>query len=108
MKTQEYTDQKDTDTYEMAVKRVKRLKGFYTHLLVYIVINIFIYFINIHDLKTGESYFKFENFFTAFFWGIGLVAHATSVFVPEIIFGKKWEERKIRELMEKEENNKYE
>ena len=36
-----------------------------------------------------------------FFWGIGLVAHGLSVFVPQFVLGKDWEERKIRELMEK-------
>lgn len=94
--------------YEKALKRVKKIKGFYTHFLVYIIINIMIIIVNIQDLESGESYFKLENFFTAFFWGIGLVAHATGVFVPEIIFGKNWEERKIREFMEKEQRNKYE
>lgn len=88
--------------YESAQKRVKKIKGFYTHFLVYIVINIGIIFLNISQLKQGESYFKPENFFTAFFWGIGLLAHALSVFLPNIVMGAKWEERKIREFMEKE------
>jgi hypothetical protein len=106
MKNQDYTSQNDTEAYEMAVKRVKKLKGFYTHLLVYVIINIFIYVVNVRG--SHGDYFALQNFTTAFFWGIGLLAHATSVFVPEIVFGKNWEERKIREFMEKEERNKYE
>lgn len=94
--------------FQEAVKRVKRIKGFYTHAIVYVVINIMIVIINVQDLKSGESYFKYENFFTAFFWGIGLLAHGLSVFVPTLIMGKNWEERKIKELMEKEKNNKWE
>ena len=102
-------DQSDESiSYEMAVKRVKKLKGFYTHLLVYILVNLFICIINVRDLKPGESYFHWENFITAFFWGIGLAAHGFGVFVPEIIFGKDWEERKIKELMEKEKNHNWE
>jgi hypothetical protein len=31
-------------------------------------------------------------------WGIGLVAHGMSVFA----IGKSWEERKIREILEKQ------
>lgn len=88
--------------YEKAVKRVKKIKGFYTHLLVYIVINIMIIVINIQDLEKGESYFQFKNFYTAFFWGIGIVAHALSVFGPDLFLGNDWEEKKIKELMEKE------
>ncbi len=87
--------------YLEAKKRVKRIKGFYSHLLVYILVNAMIVFINIHNLKPGESYFKYENFFTAFFWGIGLLAHGLSVFLPDFVLGKNWEEKKIRELMEK-------
>ena len=95
--------------YEEAVKRVKKIKGFYTHTIVYLVINIMIVILNIQNLKEGESYFQFKNFFTAFFWGIGLLAHGMTTFVPYLILGKDWEERKIKELMEKERNiNKWE
>jgi hypothetical protein len=45
---------------------------------------------------------------TAFFWGIGLVAHGFSVFVPQWFLGNDWEERKIKEIMEKEKQNKWE
>ncbi len=90
------------ERYEAAEKRVKRLKGFYTHLMAYVGVNIMIVFLNISNLKPGESYFQFENFFTAFFWGIGLLAHGLSVFGHHLIFGKGWEERKIKEFMEKE------
>jgi len=94
--------------YQEAVKRVKKIKGFYTHLAVYIVINIMIVIINIQNLDTGESYFQIRNFSTAFFWGIGLAAHGLSVFLPTMLMGKNWEEKKIKELMEKEKNNKWE
>jgi len=40
--------------YERALKRVKKIKGFYTHLLIYFVINLMIVIINIQNLKTGE------------------------------------------------------
>ncbi|MCD9854372.1 2TM domain-containing protein [Epilithonimonas sp. JDS] len=89
--------------YLEAKKRVKKLKGFYIHLTIYVLVNLLIVFINIQDLKPGESYFKWENFITLFFWGIGLLAHAMSVFVPQFVLGKNWEERKIRELMDKEQ-----
>jgi hypothetical protein len=98
----------DEIRFQEAVKRVKRIKGFYTHAIVYIVINIMVVIINVQDLKSGESYFQYQNFFTAIFWGIGLLAHGLSVFVPSMIMGKNWEERKIKELMEKEKNNKWE
>jgi hypothetical protein len=95
--------------YEQAVKRVKKIKGFYTHAVAYVLVNLFIVYLNFRNLPSGESYFQAKNFVTAFFWGIGLFAHGVSVFGQNLVFGKNWEERKIKELMEKDNNiNKWE
>ena len=40
--------------------------------------------------------------FVAFFWGIGLLAHALSIFSRRGLFSKDWEERKVREYMEED------
>ena len=98
----------DEIKYQEATKRVKKIKGFYTHLTVYIVVNIMIIIVNVQNLDEGESFLKFKTFSTALFWGIGLAAHGLSVFLPSLIMGKDWEEKKIKELMEKEKNNKWE
>ncbi|WP_308993280.1 2TM domain-containing protein [Mariniflexile litorale] len=92
----------EKDRYERATKRVKRIKSFYTHAVVYVVINIMIVIVNIQNLDVGESYFQWHNFTTLFFWGIGLLAHGLSVFAPNFILGKDWEEKKIKDLMEKD------
>lgn len=98
----------DEIKYQEALKRVKKIKGFYKHAIVYIFVNIMIVFLNFKNLAPGETYFQFKNFMTAFFWGIGLVAHGLTVFVPNWIMGQNWEERKIKEFMEKEKANKWE
>lgn len=98
----------EKERYERAKKRVKKITGFYTHLLVYIVINLIVVVINIQQLAPGESYFQWQNFLTLFFWGIGLFAHGLSVFMPTMILGKNWEERKIKEYMEKERKSRWE
>lgn len=100
-------ESKDEIKYQEAKKRVKRIKGFYSHLLVYLVVNTMIFIVNIQHLDAGESVFSFKNFSTAFFWGIGLLAHGLSVFLPSMILGNDWEERKIKEIMNKE-NSKWE
>ena len=98
-------NKQDEIKYQEALKRVKKIKGFYTHAIVYVFVNIMIVFLNVKNLDPGETYFQFKNFMTAFFWGIGLLAHGLSVFVPNWIMGQNWEERKIKEFMEKEKNN---
>jgi hypothetical protein len=98
----------DEIKYQEALKKVKKIKGFYTHAAVYLVVNIMIVIVNIQNLKPGESYFKLENFFTAFFWGLGLLTHGLSVFLPNMLLGSNWEEKKIKQLMEKDKQNKWE
>lgn len=102
------TDKIDEIRFQEALKRVKKIKGFYTHAIVYVVINIMITIAKMQHLDKGESYFEFQNFATAFFWGIGLLAHGTSVFGSNIFLSKEWEERKIKELMDNEKNKKWE
>ena len=45
----------DQIRYEEAAKKVKKLKGFYTHAIVYLVINIMFVIVNVQNLEPGES-----------------------------------------------------
>lgn len=94
--------------YQQALKRVKKIKGFYSHLLVYVVINTMLLIVNYKNMDANENFWRWQVFSTALFWGIGLVAHGLSVFLPSFMMGKDWEERKIKELMDKEKQNKWE
>ena len=82
-----------------AQKKVKRIKGFYIHALVYVCVNLLIIFGNMYE--SGTNFFFYDTFATAFFWGIGLLAHGLSVFGADWIFGNGWEERKIQEYLRK-------
>ena len=93
----------DQQRLDRAKERVKKIKGFYTHLLIYIIVNLIVVFQNIQNLEPGESYFQAHNFITFGLWGIGIVIHALTVFLPNFFLGSKWEERKIREFMQKED-----
>ena len=94
------SDWKKDDAFYRAKKRLDKLKGFYRHLAVYIVINLFLIFII--GFKSGEGFFSFATFSTAIFWGIGLMFHAMGVFLPGFFFSKGWEERKIKEYMDRD------
>lgn len=92
----------DQDRYNKALKHVENIKGFYGHLFSYVVI---ISGLAVLNLITSPQYLWF--FWPAFGWGLGLGAHALTVFNIMPFMGKDWEERKIRELMERERNNKW-
>ncbi|SFI28706.1 2TM domain-containing protein [Halpernia frigidisoli] len=82
-----------------AQKRVKCIKGFYTHATVYLFVNLFIiascYIDSPFSLQTSDP------FMTAFFWGIGLAAHGFSVFGRDFIFGREWEQNQIEKILNK-------
>ena len=89
---------------ERATKRVHEIKGYYKHLAAYILVNAFLISMSYFRLKEGETLLDFSNFSVAFFWGIGLVFHTIGVFGKNIFLGSDWEEKKIKEFMDKNEN----
>lgn len=82
---------------ENAKKHVKRIKGFYIHAIVYICVNLFIVVANSIDSHKGFA--DADGYMTALFWGFGLLAHGMTVFAPDFILGRNWEEKKIQEIM---------
>ncbi len=97
--------------FEQAKKRVEEIKGFYTHLIIYILVNIFLLLAAMGIFKGNFGLYMpdWAHFTTPFFWGIGVLFHGLYVFKFKSGLFKKWEERKIREFMErdKEELEKY-
>lgn len=97
------------DDYHIAYKKVQRIKGFYIHLMVYVLVNAFIICGNLNWSDFGKAEFwNFWNFSTLFFWGIGLFGHWVSAFGRTIFFSSDWEERKIKQFMKEEERKKWE
>ena len=85
----------DNTAYYRAKKRVEELKGFYGNLISYCcVIPILIFF----NLTYSPQFQWF--WFSAAGWGFGLLMHAFKVFG----YSTNWEERKIQEILKKEEN----
>lgn len=89
--------EKEDELYKAAKERVEEIKGFYVHLFIYIVINIGLILI---DVLTSPFHLWF--YWPLLGWGIGIAAHATSVFGIKGVLGKEWEERKIKEIMNKD------
>jgi hypothetical protein len=88
----------DDERYQHARRRVKELKGFYTNLYFYLAVNVFLVLVNI---ITSPGHWWFQ--WVLLGWGIGVVAHAISIFARPTWFGPEWEDRKAREIMEKEQ-----
>ena len=89
--------------YQQARERVNKLKGFYIHLAIFVVINSFILLNHyVSTMYNDETFWQIRSFFTLILWGIGLGFHAFGVFGKQFIFTKEWEERKLKEFMDKD------
>lgn len=80
--------------YEKAKQRVQKLKEFYSNLIAYCCVIPVLIIVN---LKTSNFHWFW---FPMLGWGFGLTFHAFETFG----YGKKWEERKIKEILDKEIN----
>jgi len=83
--------------YQKARERVEALKGFYGNLAAYCVVIPFLVWLNFRTTSFPWAIFPTLG------WGFGLLMHGLEAYGYNPLWGKRWEERKIRELMEKDD-----
>jgi len=83
--------------YAAARKQVDEEKGFYSHATSYIVVNGFLFAL---DFFTSPGHWWF--YWPLLGWGIGLASHGFQVFGRQRLFSSRWEDRRIKELMDKD------
>ncbi len=82
--------------YEKAKERVENIKGFYGNLLSYCIVIPCLAILNYNTTSFPWVLFPAGG------WGFGLLAHGLQAFGLNPLWGKNWEERKMREYMEDE------
>ncbi|MEP0266501.1 2TM domain-containing protein [Dokdonia sp.] len=91
--------------YLRAKDAIKRIRGFYGHLFVFLMVILAVAILPIFDVSFCFMCFSdnhWMNMLGLIPWGIGLLIHGLvtfRVFAPL----HKWEERKIKEFMELDE-----
>ena len=90
---QEYIQDK---RYEKAKERVEAIKGFYGNLLAYCIVIPFLVFLNYRTTSFPWVIFPVMG------WGFGVAMHAMEAFGANPLWGKRWEEKKMREYMDDE------
>jgi len=87
----------DQDRYRRARRRVREIRAFYLHVAIFVTVNMLLHVINFAAAPT-----TYWAFWPLFGWGIGLLAHGLVTYRWLPFVGKEWEQRKIRELMDKD------
>ena len=86
------------EKYFKAQKRVRKIRHFYENLFTYFLINSLLIVINF-VFSPGHLWF----YWVTIFWGLAIVLQAISLFtIRDKFLGDKWEQKKIKELMDKE------
>lgn len=83
--------------YRRAKQRVAELKGYYIHVSIFVVVNLGLFLIN---LVTNRGHWWF--YWPLLGWGIAVAIHTFTLFADNW-FGSAWEERKIQELMARDD-----
>jgi hypothetical protein len=94
------TEKRD-NKYFKAKERVAQIKKFYSSLMFYIIFIAMLAGINYYVNGLRSPWFLWA----AFGWGIGIFFQAMKAFKWMPFIGKDWEERKMKEFMEKDEKN---
>lgn len=98
--------------YARAKKRVDEIKSFYRHLKVFLVINGMFYLFKLgvfnslmpEWLTSEPQFFNWVNINVAI-WGVILAIHFIYIYRNKIPFLKRWEERQIKKIMDREKEN---
>lgn len=83
--------------YQKAKERVEAIKSFYGNLIAYCIV------------IPGLAYLNYRTtswpwvVFPAVGWGFGLLVHGMEAYGYNPLWGKRWQEKKLRELMERDD-----
>jgi hypothetical protein len=99
-------------TYKQAENSVKRIRDFYNHLQIFVIIMAPILLFSNSIIGFFESYIddgntlewvKVNIWINALLWFIGVAIHGLFVFKDKVNFIDKWEENKVTEFMNRKD-----
>jgi len=81
----------------IAKMRIEEIKSFYVHAGIYAIVNVLLIIINV--VNQDEVWW---SLWAVLGWGLGLLIHGMCVFGPVSALMMRWEQRKIAQLMHKD------
>ncbi len=97
--------------YDRAKKQVKKIKDFYDHIKIFIVAVVVILIIRFYvvpklglnwdDEKDFNNWLNWNTYLFPSIWALVILIHGLIVFKPKVF--RKWEDRKMKEFMQKED-----
>lgn len=83
--------------FRRAQDHVRAIRGFYIHLGVYLIVNLGIFLLNWVLIQVNGSNQNWFFYWPLLGWGIAVLINGFVVFGSDRFLGPDWEERKVRE-----------
>lgn len=90
---------------KLTKEKVKKIKNFYIHLLIYAIGLLFYVLKEYFGMASNLFPLNYINNFTMTICTFIIAIDAIYIFVREVIFGKNWENRKVKHMLEKKTEN---
>jgi len=87
-----------------ALKKIDRIKSYYMHVAAYVLMNAFILIAWAVDATLPETFYTTSISIIAIWGGLGLLVHTVIHFADISLMGKKWEERTLKKILNKDTN----
>lgn len=100
METNSNMDRQEFD-FRIARKKVMKLRSFYVHAFIYSIALVIFILKNYYAVSLDFFPFKYLNYIVMIIWSALFVSSAVDIFAYNKIFGKEWEERKMRDILDK-------
>ena len=78
------------ERYNEARKKVDAIKGFYIHLMAYVLVNGFSIFGNYFENNHTHDISNWGTWNVSVLWGIGLLIHGWNAFGQNLFFSPDW------------------
>lgn len=99
------TTKNQVELEAMALKKVRKIKRFYTHLVIYSIgVAVFI----MKEYFNAPFNFRPLDYLNGFFivcWTFVLTVDGLELFIREVLLGQHWEKKQIDRILESEANN---
>ncbi len=95
-------DLEKEDRYLRARERVEAIRKFYGGIATYVFVVAVLAGVNYYKNKFSHPWVLWVDGF----WGLGIFFQGVRIYGKNALFGKDWEERKIKEFMKEDERGK--
>src|SRR4051812_14470241 len=99
----DFNNDREKFEYQMASKKVVKLKSFYIHTFIYITGLIVYVLKDYYSFPLNFFPFEYLNYITMIIWTCVYLISAVDMFTSYKIFDKEWEERKLKNILDKRE-----